>query len=136
MTASPRTTLTRRGNVTAWILVALLIVASVAGALVSHARSNGANNLTGPVIQEISIKGMKYFPAQVEVDPTTPVVLKITNEDDRNHDLKIGSHYSGIIPPGTTVVRDFGTYESDTQGWCTMASHRARGMVFDVIVTG
>lgn len=101
----------------------------------SHARSDGADNVSGPVIQDITITGMRFSPALVEVDATTPVVVRITNEDDRTHDLKIGSHYSGVISPGETVVRDFGTFDSTTQGWCTMASHKARGMVYDVVVT-
>jgi len=114
--------------------VALLVIASVAGALVSHARAGDVRDLSGPVIQEVTIEGMRFSPARVEVDASTPVVLKITNNDDRNHDLKIGSHYSGIIAPGTTVVRDFGTYSTNTQGWCTMASHKSRGMVYDVVM--
>lgn len=131
---SPRTASTRRSNITAWAVVALLVIASVAGALVSHARAGDARDLSGPVIQEVTIEGMRFSPARVEVDASTPVVLKITNNDDRNHDLKIGSHYSGIIAPGTTVVRDFGTYSTNTQGWCTMASHKSRGMVYDVVM--
>lgn len=132
---SPRTASTRRSNIAAWAVVALLVIASVAGALVSHARAGDARDLSGPVIQEVTIEGMRFSPARVEVDASTPVVLKITNNDDRNHDLKIGSHYSGIIAPGTTVVRDFGTYSTNTQGWCTMASHKSRGMVYDVVMT-
>ncbi|MBP3948768.1 cupredoxin domain-containing protein [Corynebacterium sp. Marseille-P3884] len=131
---SPRTASTRRSNIAAWAVVALLVIASVAGALVSHARAGDARDLSGPVIQEVTIEGMRFSPARVEVDASTPVVLKITNNDDRNHDLKIGSHYSGIIAPGTTVVRDFGTYSTNTQGWCTMASHKSRGMVYDVVM--
>lgn len=131
---SPRTVATRRSNITAWAVVALLVIASVAGALVSHARAGDARDLSGPVIQEVTIEEMRFSPARVEVDASTPVVLKITNNDDRNHDLKIGSHYSGIIAPGTTVVRDFGTYSTNTQGWCTMASHKSRGMVYDVVM--
>lgn len=131
---SPRTAPTRRSNIAAWAVVALLVIASVAGALVSHARAGDARDLSGPVIQEVAIEGMRFSPARVEVDASTPVVLKITNNDDRNHDLKIGSHYSGIIAPGTTVVRDFGTYSTNTQGWCTMASHKSRGMVYDVVM--
>ena len=131
---SPRTAPTRRSNIAAWAVVALLVIASVAGALVSHARAGDARDLSGPVIQEVTIEGMRFSPARVEVDASTPVVLKITNNDDRNHDLKIGSHYSGIIAPGTTVVRDFGTYSTNTQGWCTMASHKSRGMVYDVVM--
>lgn len=131
---SPRTASTRRSNITAWAVVALLVIASVAGSLVSHARAGDARDLSGPVIQEVTIEGMRFSPARVEVDASTPVVLKITNNDDRNHDLKIGSHYSGIIAPGTTVVRDFGTYSTNTQGWCTMASHKSRGMVYDVVM--
>lgn len=131
---SPRTASTRRSNIAAWAVVAFLVIASVAGALVSHTRAGDARDLSGPVIQEVTIEGMRFSPARVEVDASTPVVLKITNNDDRNHDLKIGSHYSGIIAPGTTVVRDFGTYSTNTQGWCTMASHKSRGMVYDVVM--
>lgn len=124
-----------RAEVTSWVVVALIVAAAAAGALVAHARSNGADNVSGPVIQDITITGMRYSPARVEVDASTPVVVRITNADDRTHDLKIGAQYSGVISPGETVVRDFGTFDASTQGWCTMASHKARGMVYDVVVT-
>lgn len=124
-----------RAEVTSWVVVAIIVAAAAAGALVAHARSNGADNVSGPVIQDITITGMRFSPAHLEVNASTPVVVRITNQDDRTHDLKIGSHYSGIISPGETVVRDFGTFDSTTQGWCTMASHKARGMVYDVVVT-
>lgn len=133
---SPRTAPTRRGNVTAWVAVALLVVASVAGALVSHARAGDARDLSGPVIQEVTIEGMSFTPARIEVDGSTPVVLKITNNDDRRHDLKIGAEHSGGIPPGRTIVHDFGTFTDYTQGWCTLAGHKSQGMVYDVAVTG
>lgn len=127
---------TTRATAASWVAVVLLVVASAAGALLAHARSGGANEISGPVIQDITITGMKFSPAQVEVDRSTPVVLRITNNDDRSHDLKIGTEYSGVIPAGKTVVHDFGTFTSSTQGWCTMASHKSRGMVYDVTVTG
>lgn len=125
---------TARTRAISAVIVAVIVAAAAAGAFLARARSNGADSVSGPVIQDITITGMRYSPAQVEVDASTPVVLRITNEDDRNHDLKIGSRYSEIIPPGATVVRDFGTFATDTEGWCTMASHKTRGMVFDVIV--
>lgn len=102
----------------------------------SHARAGDARDLSGPVIQEVTIEGMRFSPARIEVDRFTPVVVRITNNDDRSHDLKIGAEYSGVIPAGKTVVHDFGTFTTSTQGWCTMASHKARGMVYDVAVTG
>ena len=126
----------RRGNVMAWVVVALLVIASAAGALVSHSRAGDARDLSGPVIQEITIEGMRFSPARVEVDASTPVVLKITNKDDRRHDLKIGAEHSGAIPPGRTVVHDFGTFAEDTQGWCTLAGHKSQGMVYDIAVAG
>lgn len=124
-----------RVNAASWLVVALVVAVSAAGAFAAHTRSDGADNVSGPVIQDITITGMRFSPAHLEVNASTPVVVRITNQDDRTHDLKIGSHYSGIISPGETVVRDFGTFDSTTQGWCTMASHKARGMVYDVVVT-
>lgn len=102
----------------------------------SHACAGDARDLSGPVIQEVTIEGMSFTPARIEVDGSTPVVLKITNNDDRRHDLKIGAEHSGGIPPGRTIVHDFGTFTEDTQGWCTLAGHKSQGMVYDVAVTG
>ncbi|NLF89840.1 MAG: multicopper oxidase domain-containing protein, partial [Corynebacterium marinum] len=38
--------------------------------------------------------------------------------------------------PGEAVTFDAGVFTADTEGWCTVAGHRAQGMVFDVVVTG
>lgn len=131
--AGQRTPVRRRANAVAWVVVLLFVL--VVGAATAISQGRQPSRPTTPVVADITIEGMHYSPDRVEVDPATPVVLRITNNDDRRHDLKIGSAYSGPIDPGKTVVYDFGMFADSTQGWCTMAGHKAQGMLFDVTVT-
>lgn len=131
--AGQKTAVSRRANAVAWVVVLVFVLVVGAATMTSQGRQPGRP--TTPVVADIIIDGMHYSPDHVEVDPVTPVVLRITNNDDRRHDLKIGSAHSGPIDPGKAVIYDFGTFADSTQGWCTIAGHKAQGMLFDVTVT-
>ncbi|MEH0146330.1 hypothetical protein V6D40_01455 [Corynebacterium sp. Q4381] len=121
-----------RNGAVAWAVVALLAVGAVGGTLLVD--SSGPGPVRGQVIQDVRINGMSFEPASVVVDSSTPVVLRITNDDDREHNLKLGDGFSGPIHPNDTVIFDFGTFEASEQGWCAKAGHKSMGMVYDVIV--
>ncbi|AQQ15488.1 hypothetical protein CGLAU_07665 [Corynebacterium glaucum] len=131
MTTRAAQVVSRRADVLAWLIVAALITTATICALV---RGESSQSPDGPALQDIRITGMEFTPSSIEVDSSTHVVLRITNDDSREHNLKLGSGFTGPIYPGDSVVYDFGTFESDTQGWCTKAGHKAMGMVYDVTV--
>ncbi|MDY5785401.1 cupredoxin domain-containing protein [Corynebacterium sp.] len=130
----------QRTDSIAWGIVAVFLTAVVAVTLAfgsSDARSNAALPTGDDIVTaEVTIEGMHFVPNSVEVPAGKRLVLKVTNPDTQQHDLKIGSGYTGRINPGESVVYDFGEFTEDAQGWCTIAGHKAMGMVFTVKATG
>ncbi|WPJ91957.1 multicopper oxidase domain-containing protein [Corynebacterium sp. UMB2355A] len=122
----------------AWGIIAVFVALVVAfSALSSTAGDNrGPEPLdtSGATTLDVDIQGMAFTPNRIDVPSGTRLILTITNSDDQQHDLKLGNEYTGRIDPGDTVVHDFGVFTESTQGWCTIAGHKAMGMVFDVVV--
>ncbi|MCG7279238.1 multicopper oxidase domain-containing protein [Corynebacterium imitans] len=121
----------------AWGLIAL-VVALVVGLTLAFSPTDSAQ---APISEDaatfdIDIQGMSFVPDTIHVAPGTHVVLNITNSDTQQHDLKLGDGHTGRIDPGETVTHDFGVFDEDTQGWCTIAGHKAMGMTFDVVTSG
>lgn len=122
----------RSTGILAWAVVVLLAASAAGGTLLVD--SSREHPLRGQVIQDVRINGMSFEPASVVVDSNTPVVLRITNDDDREHNLKLGDGFSGPIHPNDAITFDFGTFKASEQGWCAKAGHKSMGMVYDVIV--
>ncbi|MDO4927675.1 MAG: cupredoxin domain-containing protein [Corynebacterium sp.] len=91
-------------------------------------------NEDADITATLEITGMHFSPDTVEVAKGEPLILEIVNHDDVAHDLKIDDRISGNIAPGETAVFDAGTFEEDTEGWCTIAGHKRQGMTFEVHV--
>lgn len=122
----------------AWAIIAVFVALVVAfSALSSTAGNDGSSaplDTSGATTLDVDIQGMAFTPNRIDVPSGTRLILTITNSDDQQHDLKLGNEYTGRIDPGDTVVHDFGVFTESTQGWCTIAGHKAMGMVFDVVV--
>lgn len=122
----------------AWAIIAVFVALMVVfSALSSTAGDDGSSapiDASGATTLDVDIHGMAFTPNRIDVPSGTRLILTITNSDDQQHDLKLGSEYTGRIDPGDTVVHDFGVFTESTQGWCTIAGHKAMGMVFDVVV--
>ena len=121
----------------AWGLIAL-VVTLVVGLTLAFIPNN---TVQAPISEDattfdIDIQGMSFVPDTINVAPGTHVVLNITNSDTQQHDLKLGDGHTGRIDPGETITHDFGVFDEDTQGWCTIAGHKAMGMTFDVVTSG
>lgn len=122
----------------AWAIIAVFVALMVVfSALSSTAGDDGSSapiDASGATTLDVDIQGMAFTPNRIDVPSGTRLILTITNSDDQQHDLKLGNEYTGRIDPGDTVVHDFGVFTESTQGWCTIAGHKAMGMVFDVVV--
>ena len=129
----------KRTESLAWGLIALVVAVVVGLTLAfsgSDTTSTQAVSSEDATTVDVDIQGMSFVPASVAVEPGTRLVLNITNSDTQQHDLKLGGEHSGRIDPGETVTHDFGVFTEDTQGWCTIAGHKAMGMTFDVVTSG
>lgn len=122
----------------AWAIIAVFVALVVAFSALSSTAGDDRGpeplDTSGATTLDVDIQGMAFTPNRIDVPSGTRLILTITNSDDQQHDLKLGNEYTGRIDPGDTVVHDFGVFTESTQGWCTIAGHKAMGMVFDVVV--
>ena len=127
-----------QNNWASWILIGIALAAVIALAVFnSTSKAQRASESEGvdATVVEVSVEGMSFVPSSIDVPKGTHLVVKFTNTGDMVHDLKIGDNETGRVEPGKTVELDAGLIEETSQGYCTIAGHKAQGMVFDVNVT-
>ncbi len=81
---------------------------------------------------------MSYSPSTIKVPAGNRLVITLTNSDGSTvHDLHFDDeHETERLTKGESATLDLGVVDRDREGWCTVAGHRAMGMVLDVEVTG
>ncbi|RSZ66175.1 hypothetical protein EAH68_01080 [Corynebacterium hylobatis] len=127
-----------------WLVIGLAIAAVIVlgvtlttGPGTQRAQAPAEVTQTGETItQAIRIDGMSYHPNRVEIPAGSRLVLELVNGGNQPHDLTLNGFTTELIDPGESATFDAGVFTADTQGWCTIAGHRAQGMVFNVVVTG
>lgn len=126
-----------RPDALAWALIAAAITL-VIGLTLAFGGHDDAALPAGDNVAEVNvdIQDMRFSPSRIEVPCGAELVIHLTNSDTKQHDLKLGSGYSGRVDPGKTVSADFGAFDESAQGWCTIAGHKAMGMVLNVDVVG
>ena len=118
----------------AWTIIAVWLALTAVAAVTLGGRGDAGPLPSGKGVLEVDvdIQDMRYVPDTVTVPRGSQLVIHLKNSDTKQHDLKLGSGYSGRIDPGKRASADFGTFDAPAQGWCTIAGHKAMGMVFNV----
>ncbi|TDQ53141.1 multicopper oxidase domain-containing protein [Actinorugispora endophytica] len=118
------------------VLTALAVVVAVSGpGLPFGAGAVEANGETRTV--DVALGAMTIDPGVVEVEAGTELVLRVTNEDTQQHDLRMGNGaHTPTLGPGESATLEVGVVTASMEGWCTLMGHRAMGMVMNVEVTG
>lgn len=130
----------------AWLVIGLAIAAVVMLAVVSTVTSPSSHNVsdgtandgaaTGQDVSvDVTVDGMAFVPASVDVPKGARLKVKFTNTGDQVHDLKIGKAETGRVSQGDTVELDAGVITESVEGYCTIAGHKMQGMTFNVNVT-
>lgn len=93
---------------------------------------------TGETVElAVTIKGMRFIPDTVEVDPGDRLIITVDNPSEHVHDLVLETGATtGRIAAGATGTLDAGIITGPTEGWCSIAGHRAQGMVFHITAAG
>ena len=89
-------------------------------------------------VQVKATSNYRFTPAEVEVPAGNRLVVEVTNDDQgMTHDLTFDNGATtGTINPGETKTVDADIISADQEGYCSVAGHRALGMVFKVKATG
>ncbi|WP_172119705.1 multicopper oxidase domain-containing protein [Actinomyces faecalis] len=116
--------------------------AAVAGAAVSAWRERAGDRgtrdavaATGRTVEAtLQVEGMRFVPDTVEVHAGDRLVLTLDNTSDQVHDLVLDTGATtGRVPAGGSARLDAGVVAGPLQGWCSIAGHRAQGMVMQVV---
>lgn len=124
-------------QVTAGVATVALIVALFGGlhgpgAVPTTTQATGDEDVTEV---EVTTIGMAFVPDRIEVPAGHQLIITFTNTDSMDHDLKFANGLqSGRLSGGESAELDLGVITEDIPGWCTIAGHRAQGMVLDVVV--
>lgn len=102
------------------------------GAAPATTQATGAESVTEV---EVTTRGMTFVPDRIEVPEGDQLIITFTNTDSMDHELKFATGVqSGRLGEGESVELDLGVVTTDIDGWCTIAGHRAQGMVIDIVV--
>lgn len=137
----------RRGALAGLVTAA---VAVVAGASASSTQTPGglmglgtghdsaSAGGSGQVVNaNITISGMSFVPSSVDVPAGATLRLTLKNTGSEVHDLVLATgQTTGRLAVGESKTITVNNVREPIAGWCSVAGHRAMGMVFDVKVAG
>ena len=125
------------------ILMGLLTAgaAVVVGSVIGNRGQGGATQdieATGNTVNAtIKVEGMRFVPDTVDVAPGDRLVITLDNTADQVHDLVLATgQTTGRIAARAKGTLDAGIVAGPIEGWCSIAGHRAQGMVFHVTAGG
>ena len=125
------------------ILMGLLTAgaAVVVGSVIGNRGQGGATQdieATGNTVNAtIKVEGLRFVPDTVDVAPGDRLVITLDNTADQVHDLVLATgQTTGRVAAGAKGTLDAGVVAGPVEGWCSIAGHRAQGMVFHVTAGG
>ena len=125
------------------ILMGLLTAgaAVVVGSVIGNRGQGGTTQDVVPtgntVSATIKVQGMRFVPDTVDVTPGDRLVITLDNTADQVHDLVLATgQTTGRIAAGAKGRLEVDVVPGPIEGWCSIAGHRAQGMVFHVTAGG
>lgn len=113
------------------------------GGATSGSGTSGSGGVTATgrtVRQTVTVSGMRFVPSTVSVDVGDRLVLTLDNTADQVHDLVLDvdgtTVTTGRVAAGASATVDAGVIPGPVEGWCSIAGHRAQGMVLHVTASG
>ena len=137
----------RRGALAGLVTAAVAVVAGASasstqtpGGLMGLGTGQGSASAGGSgqvVNANITIKGMSFVPSSVDVPVGATLRLTLKNTGSEVHDLVLATgQTTGRLAVGESKTITVNNVREPIAGWCSVAGHRAMGMVFDVKVAG
>lgn len=137
----------RRGALAGLVTAAVAVVAGASasstqtpGGLIGLGSGQGSASAGGSgqvVNANITISGMSFVPSSVDVPVGATLRLTLKNTGSEVHDLVLATgQTTGRLAVGESKTITVNNVREPIAGWCSVAGHRAMGMVFDVKVGG
>lgn len=137
----------RRGALAGLVTAAVAVVAGASasstqtpGGFMGLGSGQGSASAGGSgqvVNANITISGMSFVPSSVDVPVGATLRLTLKNTGSEVHDLVLATgQTTGRLAVGESKTITVNNVREPIAGWCSVAGHRAMGMVFDVKVAG
>ena len=137
----------RRGALAGLVTAAVAVVAGASasstqtpGGLMGLGSGQGSASAGGSgqvVNANITLSGMSFVPSSVDVPVGATLRLTLKNTGSEVHDLVLATgQTTGRLAVGESKTITVNNVREPIAGWCSVAGHRAMGMVFDVKVGG
>ena len=137
----------RRGALAGLVTAAVAVVAGASASstqtpsgLIGLGSGQGSDSAGGSgqvVNANITISGMSFVPSSVDVPVGATLRLTLKNTGTEVHDLVLATgQTTGRLAVGESKTITVNNVREPIAGWCSVAGHRAMGMVFDVKVAG
>lgn len=141
----------RRGALAGLVTAAVAVVAGASasstqtpgglmglGTGLGSGQGSASGGGSGQVVNaNITISGMSFVPSSVDVPAGATLRLTLKNTGSEVHDLVLATgQTTGRLAVGESKTITVNNVREPIAGWCSVAGHRAMGMVFDVKVAG
>ena len=121
-------------GITAGVLLTALAVGVTAGS--GDPSPSQTVAAAGTRVVAVSLVDMRIRPGTVEAAPGTRLVLRVTNKDAMQHDLRLESgQATPMLDPGESATLTVPSVKGTIDGWCTVPGHRAAGMTMQIKTT-
>ena len=126
------------GLVTAGAAVVVGSVATNRSPATGTTSAVGSVAATGSTVEvTISVDGMRFVPETLDVAVGDRLIITLDNTADQVHDLVLETGATtGRVAAGASATLDAGVITGPTEGWCSIAGHRAQGMVLHITTDG
>ncbi|CAN5538319.1 hypothetical protein BH10ACT2_BH10ACT2_14780 [soil metagenome] len=98
---------------------------------------NGGTAAATPIEFDVELAEFFITPSTIEVAAGQPITLHVTNKGTMAHDLMLnGTQGTALLEPGASETIELPGLTADAEAWCTVAGHKAAGMVMTITVVG
>jgi nitrite reductase (NO-forming) len=112
------------------LLTALAVVFATSGQTEAPVQTVAAS---GTRVVDVTLANMRISPGTIEAAPGTRLVLRVTNKDAMQHDLRLDSgQATPMLDKGESATLTVSSVKGTIDGWCTVPGHRAAGMTMQI----
>ncbi|NKZ02889.1 multicopper oxidase domain-containing protein [Actinomadura latina] len=129
----------RPSPVIAGLAAGVLLTALAVGVTAGGGRDSSPQTVaaSGTRVVDVSLANMRIRPGTIEAAPGTRLVLRVTNKDAMQHDLRLASgQATPLLDPGESATLTVPSVKGTIDGWCTVPGHRAAGMTMQIKTAG
>ncbi|WP_366181141.1 multicopper oxidase domain-containing protein [Actinomyces timonensis] len=135
--APPARALDRRGAILGVATAGAAVVVGTALHSWDGPSRGGATGSGCTTEATVTVEGMRFVPDTIDVASGDRLVITLENTGDQVHDLVLaGGATTGRVAAGASARVDAGVISGPVEGWCSIAGHRAQGMVLRITADG